>query len=103
MLIGPMLSGDNPGKIGGAAGNRTRVQSAYFARVYLHSRANPTLSNIGAKGYDLKVFQGATIREARTDRRFSANRRGSFASGLTAQNLPPLAFGASQFPLRSVP
>ena len=42
MLIGPSLSGDTRRKIGGAAGNRTRVQSAYYARVYLHSRANPT-------------------------------------------------------------
>ena len=42
MLIGPMLSGDNDrGRIGGAAGNRTRVQSAYFVRVYLHSRSKP--------------------------------------------------------------
>ena len=45
MLIGPLLPpermgcpGDTRGKIGGAAGNRTRVQSAYYARVYLHSR-----------------------------------------------------------------
>lgn len=44
MLIGPVLTGDDPGRIGGAAGNRTRVQSAYYVRVYLHSRANPTLS-----------------------------------------------------------
>ena len=42
MLIGPILPGDNPEGDGGAAGNRTRVQSAYYARVYLHSRANPT-------------------------------------------------------------
>ena len=76
MLIGPVN--------GGAAGNRTRVQSAYFARVYLHSRASPTPWNIGAKGYDLKDFQGNAVREARTDRRFSANRRGGFVSGLTA-------------------
>jgi hypothetical protein len=40
MLIGPMPSRDNAGKgIGGAAGNRTRVQSAYYERVYLHSSA----------------------------------------------------------------
>jgi len=39
MLIGPMLAVDNPEKvIGGAAGNRTRVQSAYCTRVYLHSQ-----------------------------------------------------------------
>jgi hypothetical protein len=41
MLIGPALSGDNPGKIGGAAGNRTRVQSAYYSRVYVHSPGKP--------------------------------------------------------------
>ena len=41
MLIGPIHPGDNPVKIGGAAGNRTRVQSAYFARVYLHSPGKP--------------------------------------------------------------
>ena len=41
MLIGPSLPGDNPGKIGGAAGNRTRVQSAYYVRVYLHSQSKP--------------------------------------------------------------
>jgi len=41
MLIGPLLSGDNPGKIGGAAGNRTRVQSAYCVRVYLHRQGKP--------------------------------------------------------------
>src|SRR5579862_2067530 len=34
-----MLAGDNPGRSGGAAGNRTRVQIAYYARVYLHSPA----------------------------------------------------------------
>ena len=39
MLIGPMLPLDNFGSIGGAAGNRTRVQSAYSVRVYLHSPA----------------------------------------------------------------
>lgn len=39
MLIGPMQSHDNLGKIGGAAGNRTRVQSAYYVRVYPHSSA----------------------------------------------------------------
>lgn len=37
MLIGPMQSHDNLGEIGGAAGNRTRVQSAYYVRVYSHS------------------------------------------------------------------
>ena len=42
MLIGPMLARDNRGKIGGAAGNRTRVQSAYDVRVYPHSPANRT-------------------------------------------------------------
>ena len=42
MLIGPMLSGDTRGKNGGAAGNRTRVQSAYDVRVYPHSPANRT-------------------------------------------------------------
>ena len=41
MLIGPALSRDNSGGFGGAAGNRTRVQSAYFARVYLHSPGKP--------------------------------------------------------------
>jgi hypothetical protein len=39
MLIGPMQSHDNLGEIGGAAGNRTRVQSAYYVRVYPHSPA----------------------------------------------------------------
>ncbi len=39
MLIGPVLLRDNLGRIGGAAGNRTRVQSAYSVRVYLHSSA----------------------------------------------------------------
>ena len=42
MLIGPMLARDNRGKIGGAAGNRTRVQSAYDVRVYPHSSASRT-------------------------------------------------------------
>ena len=41
MLIGPILSGDTRGKNGGAAGNRTRVQSAYYVRVYLHSQSKP--------------------------------------------------------------
>ena len=41
-------------RFGGAAGNRTRVQSAYFARVYLHSRVAPTGWNIGAPGFQLK-------------------------------------------------
>ena len=53
MLIGPAgRLADNARRkgIGGAAGNRTRVQSGYYARVYLHSpdesepvqyRANP--------------------------------------------------------------
>jgi hypothetical protein len=61
MLIGPMLPKSElvlpaitRGKIGGAAGNRTRVQSAYFVRVYLHSRANPTPINIGGDAQDLK-------------------------------------------------
>ena len=39
MLIGPIRSHDNLGEIGGAAGNRTRVQSAYYVRVYPHSSA----------------------------------------------------------------
>ena len=46
MLIGPMLPADNARGIGGAAGNRTRVQSAYYTRVYLHS-PSPDGSNIG--------------------------------------------------------
>jgi hypothetical protein len=41
MLIGPMQSRDNSGEIGGAAGNRTRVQSAYYVRVYPHSPGEP--------------------------------------------------------------
>ena len=41
MLIGPALPGDTRVKIGGAAGNRTRVQSAYYVRVYLHSQSKP--------------------------------------------------------------
>jgi hypothetical protein len=41
MLIGPALPSDSLGKIGGAAGNRTRVQSAYYVRVYLHSQSKP--------------------------------------------------------------
>ena len=39
MLIGPIgfaLAGEGNG---GAAGNRTRVRSAYYERVYLHSPA----------------------------------------------------------------
>ena len=48
MLIGPMLPRDTGREIGGAAGNRTRVQSAYYARVYLHSPVEPDPSNIGA-------------------------------------------------------
>jgi hypothetical protein len=44
MLIGPMQPADNAGRCGGAAGNRTRVQSAYYVRVYLHSpdKSEPT-------------------------------------------------------------
>ena len=41
MLIGPSLPSDTWVKIGGAAGNRTRVQSAYYVRVYLHSQSKP--------------------------------------------------------------
>ena len=44
MLIGPMQSRDNSGEIGGAAGNRTRVQSAYYVRVYPHSPGEPERS-----------------------------------------------------------
>lgn len=50
MLIGPARPGDNPVKIGGAAGNRTRVQSAYFARVYLHSPGKPEPPQYRAEG-----------------------------------------------------
>ena len=40
----PRISPPKRGKeFGGAAGNRTRVQSAYFVRVYPHSPANRTL------------------------------------------------------------
>ena len=49
MLIGPMQPADNAGGGGGAAGNRTRVQSAYYVRVYLHSRL-PDPPNIGPNG-----------------------------------------------------
>ena len=41
MLIGPVLVPDNGRRVGGAAGNRTRVQSAYYARVYPHSPSEP--------------------------------------------------------------
>lgn len=39
MLIGPMQSQITWERFGGAAGNRTRVQSAYYVRVYPHSSA----------------------------------------------------------------
>jgi len=41
MLIGPMISADNAGENGGAAGNRTRVRFAYYTRVYRHSPGKP--------------------------------------------------------------
>ena len=41
MLIGPKLTGDTREGFGGAAGNRTRVQSAYYVRVYLHRQGKP--------------------------------------------------------------
>jgi len=38
MLIGPITVPRNREKNGGAAGNRTRVQFAYYVGVYPHSR-----------------------------------------------------------------
>ena len=50
MLIGPAMSPPitRGGGVGGAAGNRTRVQSAYYVRVYLHIPEKPDKKNIGA-------------------------------------------------------
>lgn len=42
MLVGPMLAPPiTRGRNGGAAGNRTRVRSAYYKRVYRHSPGEP--------------------------------------------------------------
>ena len=42
MLVGPMLPPPiTRGEDGGAAGNRTRVRSAYYKRVYRHSPGEP--------------------------------------------------------------
>ena len=75
MLIGPMQPADNAGGVGGAAGNRTRVQSAYYVRVYLHSQGKPWPPQYGP--YPLQKEE-QTVREA-----------------WTAGGFPPIAAGRS--------
>ena len=50
MLVGPIPSADNAGENGGAAGNRTRVRSAYYKRLYRHSPGEPGLSQYRGEG-----------------------------------------------------
>src|SRR6185437_3742751 len=52
---GRLVDNTRRGRVGGAAGNRTRVQSAYSARVYLHSPdESPNALDIGELGCRLK-------------------------------------------------
>ena len=65
MLIGPMLPRDTGREIGGAAGNRTRVQSAYYTRVYLHSPGrSPNPFNIGGNVGERKAGEVRPSRRA---------------------------------------
>ena len=72
MLIGPALSGDTRGKIGGAAGNRTRVQSAYYVRVYLHIPEKPDVFDIGRNSLQEKTPPSSLVRRDQGTTRESA-------------------------------
>ena len=62
MLIGPVPSRDTGRRFGGAAGNRTRVQSAYYTRVYLHSPCrSPDRINIGRNEGERKAPEDACV------------------------------------------
>jgi hypothetical protein len=68
------------GENGGAAGNRTRVRSAYYKRVYRHIRSKPRLKQYRAsvarfKGGNASVAS-ATARSARSLASAFANRAG---------------------------
>lgn len=56
MLIGPSHPADNAEEIGGAAGNRTRVRSAYYRRVYRHSPGEPEPVQFRRQGLKIKLM-----------------------------------------------
>src|SRR6476661_2802661 len=66
MLVGPMLAPPiTRGRNGGAAGNRTRVRSAYYKRVYRHSPGEPEQDQYRAS---TPVRQGRNTPQSRVGR-----------------------------------